>query len=83
MKRILFLLPVLVPSVALAHPDPGTGLAAGLLHPFTGADHLLAMTGAGLWAATLGGKARLALPAAFLTAMALEARPMCPHLAAS
>ncbi|MGV8986557.1 MAG: HupE/UreJ family protein [Cypionkella sp.] len=72
MKRILSTLPMLlIPSVALAHPGHGFGFEAGALHPFTGADHLLAMTGVGLWAAVLGGKARWALPATFLTAMAL------------
>ena len=71
MKRILATLPLLlIPSVALAHPGHGFGFEAGILHPLTGADHLLAMTGVGLWAATLGGKARIALPLAFLTAMA-------------
>lgn len=74
MKRILSTLPLLLlPSVALAHPGHGAGLAEGFLHPLSGADHLLAMTGVGLWAATLGGRARLALPAAFLAAMAVGA----------
>ena len=73
MKRILFLLPLLVPSVAMAHPGHGFGLEAGVLHPLTGADHLLAMVGVGLWAATLGCKARFVVPATFLTAMALGA----------
>ena len=72
MKRILFTLAaILAPTMALAHPGHGLGFAAGLLHPFTGADHLLAITGVGLWAAALGGRARWALPATFLTAMAL------------
>ncbi len=72
MKRILTALPLLLaPSVALAHPGHGTGLLAGFTHPFTGADHLLAMVGVGLWAAILGGKARWALPATFLSAMAV------------
>ena len=69
MKRILPLLLILSPSVALAHPGDDFGQYAGLLHPFTGADHLLAMVGVGLWA-SLQAKARLALPATFLTAMA-------------
>ena len=74
MKRILSTLPLLMlPSVALAHPGHGAGLSEGFLHPLSGADHLLAMVGVGLWAATLGGKARFALPAAFLAAMAAGA----------
>ena len=72
MKRTLLTLAVLAaPTMALAHPGHGTGFGAGLLHPFTGTDHLLAMIGVGLWAATLGQRARWALPATFLTAMAL------------
>ncbi|MES2432196.1 MAG: HupE/UreJ family protein [Pseudomonadota bacterium] len=72
MKRILIALPLLlIPSIALAHPGHGFGLEAGFLHPFTGTDHLLAMVGVGLWAAILGGRARWALPAGFLGAMAL------------
>lgn len=48
---------LLASSVALAHPghatvSPGNMLAAGLLHPLTGIDHLLAMLAVGLWAAT-------------------------------
>ncbi len=34
--------------VAMAHPGHGGGLVAGLLHPLTGLDHLLAMITAGL-----------------------------------
>ncbi len=72
MKRILIALPLLLaPSLALAHPGHGFGLEAGFLHPFTGTDHLLAMVGVGLWAATSGGRARWALPAGFLGAMAV------------
>lgn len=74
MKRTFAVLPLLLlPTVAMAHPGHGTGFEAGVLHPFTGADHLLAMTGVGLWAATLGGRAKFALPLAFLTAMAAGA----------
>ena len=70
MKRILPLLLILTPTVAVAHPGHDFGPYAGLLHPFTGADHMLAMVGVGLWAA-LQTRARLALPLAFLTAMTL------------
>lgn len=65
MKRIFVPLFLLAPSVAMAHAGHD-----GFLHPFTGADHLLAMTGVGLWAALSGGRARWALPLAFLTGMA-------------
>ena len=73
MKRACFLLPLVIPSAAMAHPGHGFGVMAGFAHPFSGVDHLMAMIGVGLWAATLGGRAKLALPAAFLAAMALGA----------
>ena len=73
MKRILSVLLILAPSVAMAHPGHGFGLEAGILHPLTGADHLLAMVGVGLWASVQGGRARFALPSAFLAAMAVGA----------
>lgn len=46
----------LVSGIALAHPGhaheaASHTLAAGLLHPLTGVDHLLAMLAVGLWAA--------------------------------
>jgi urease accessory protein len=63
----------LIPAVALAHPGhPGhqaLGVWAGLLHPFTGADHMLAMLAVGLWAALRGDKALWAWPAAFVGAL--------------
>ncbi len=45
----------------------------GLLHPFSGIDHLLAMIAVGLWAARSGGRNLVAMPVAFLIAMALGA----------
>lgn len=55
---------------ASAHPFHGeSGLASGFLHPFTGVDHLLAMFAVGLWAWQLGGRARWAVPAAFVLIM--------------
>ena len=72
MKLRHALLPALLaPTMALAHPGHGAGFDAGLIHPFTGADHLLAMIAVGLWAAMLGGNARCAVPATFLTATAI------------
>jgi len=60
---------------AYAHPGhaAGVGLAAGFAHPFLGLDHLLAMVAVGLWAAQLEGRARFAVPAMFVTAMAVGA----------
>jgi urease accessory protein len=55
---------------ALAHPGHGPhDLAAGLAHPLTGVDHLLAMVAVGLWAALRGDKALWAWPLAFVGAM--------------
>jgi urease accessory protein len=48
-----------------------SGFAAGIAHPFTGFDHVLAMIAVGLWAAELGGRARWALPAGFVAVMAM------------
>ena len=55
----------------LAH-DHGAaaGLFAGLLHPVTGLDHVLAMVAVGLWGAQLGKPAIWTLPVAFPVVMA-------------
>jgi len=74
MKRIAFAVPLLVAaSPALAHLDPVAhgSFAAGFSHPLFGADHILTMVAAGLWAGILGGRAMLAVPAAFMGAMAI------------
>ncbi len=47
----------------------GVGLAAGMMHPFSGLDHLLAMIAVGAWAAQQGGRARWAVPLAFVAMM--------------
>ncbi|SFH90307.1 HupE/UreJ family protein [Albimonas pacifica] len=44
-------------------------LAAGVLHPLFGLDHVLAMVAVGLWAAQVGGRALWMVPAAFVAAM--------------
>ncbi|MCO6184609.1 HupE/UreJ family protein [Rhizobium sp. L1K21] len=63
-------LAVVVPTAAFAHPGhPGAGFGAGFMHPLSGADHLLAMIAVGFWAAMLGGRARLLVPAAFVSVM--------------
>jgi urease accessory protein len=63
-----------VPAVAFAHPGhAGDGLVAGFMHPFSGADHLLTMIAVGFWAAMLGGWARYAVPAAFVSVMMVGA----------
>ena len=63
---------VAIPGAALAHPghDAG-GFAHGVMHPFGGLDHLLAMVAVGLYAALLGGRALWLVPATFVGVMAL------------
>ena len=43
--------------------------AAGLAHPFSGADHILAMVAIGLWGAVAGGRALWVWPVAFVAMM--------------
>ena len=61
---VLALLLSLLPSGALAHvPEGGAGsVMAGLLHPVTGIDHVVAMVAVGLWGAVLGAPAIWLLP---------------------
>ena len=64
----------LLASPAMAHDGMhAAGLLAGLLHPLSGADHLLAMVAVGLWAAAQNPRARRWLPALFPLAMLLGA----------
>lgn len=62
----------LVPTSAWAHADahPGGGFFAGLLHPISGLDHVVAMVAVGLWDAVLGPPALWVLPVAFPMVMA-------------
>ena len=73
MRRLLTLAALAAPFPALAHggADHVHGIMAGLAHPLGGLDHVAAMLAVGLWAGLMGGRAMLALPAAFLGAMAL------------
>ena len=60
-------------SPALAHVEQGqaAGLLAGLAHPVSGLDHVLAMVAVGLWGAQLGAPAIWLLPLTFPIVMAL------------
>ena len=61
-----------LPSVAHAHVGlHSDGALAGLSHPISGLDHVLAMVAVGFWASTLGGAARWIVPAAFVSVMAV------------
>lgn len=70
-SAVLFSALTFIPTLAHAHPGHGSGFAAGVAHPLTGLDHILAMAAVGLWAAQLGGRARWAVPAAFVGVMML------------
>ncbi|WP_019143385.1 HupE/UreJ family protein [Noviherbaspirillum massiliense] len=63
----------LFPPLLWAHPLHGTSTLEGFLHPLTGADHLLAMLGIGLWASQQQGRARWTIPASFVALMGLGA----------
>ncbi len=60
------------PALALAHVGPGRaeGFLAGLRHPVSGLDHVLAMVSVGLWGAQLGAPAVWLLPVTFPMVMA-------------
>src|SRR5438045_3808023 len=62
-------------TMALAHVGDHShmSLTEGLLHPFTGLDHVLAMVAVGLWASQLGGRALWLLPLTFPAVMAVGA----------
>ena len=60
-----------IPAFALAHSghEHTSSIMAGFMHPLGGLDHLLAMLAIGLWAASLGGRAQLLVPMAFVGTM--------------
>lgn len=65
----LTLLFAALPTLAYAHPGEAGGLMHGLMHPFTGLDHVCAMIAVGLWAAQMGGRAAWLVPSAFVAVM--------------
>jgi urease accessory protein len=62
---------VLAAGPAAAHVGVGgtSSFAAGVLHPLSGFDHILAMVAVGSWAALKGGKALWVWPCAFVGVM--------------
>lgn len=66
---------ILFAASALAEAHTGEGLAggfgAGILHPISGLDHVVAMVAVGLWGAFLGKPALWILPVVFPLVMAL------------
>lgn len=64
----------LVSGGAMAHPgDHAIGFGEGLLHPWRGLDHVLAMLAIGVWAAQQGGRALLLVPISIVLTMAFGA----------
>lgn len=74
LKRITILICAMgagvAPALAHLNPDEHGSFLAGVSHPLSGIDHVLAMVAVGLWAALLGGRALWLVPAAFVGAMA-------------
>jgi urease accessory protein len=60
-----------MPVLAHEQQAQAAGWAAGLLHPVSGLDHVLAMVAVGLWGAQLGAPAIWLLPVTFPLVMAL------------
>ena len=73
LSRSLALAATLWPALALAHVGQGRaeGFLAGLSHPVSGLDHVLAMVAVGLWGAQLGAPAIWLLPVTFPMVMSL------------
>ncbi|HEY6096298.1 MAG TPA: HupE/UreJ family protein [Gallionellaceae bacterium] len=73
-KLITLLALLTLSSSAFAHPGhPYGGIGSGLLHPFSGLDHLLGMVAVGLWAAQGGAQRVWLLPATFMAVLAIGA----------
>ncbi len=72
-RLALVLLVLLLPSLAHAHVGAGeaSGWMRGLLHPFSGLDHMCAMLAVGLWAAQMGARAVWRVPFTFVCVMML------------
>ena len=60
-----------VPAFAHLNPAEHGSFAAGFSHPLFGADHILAMVAVGIWAAMIGGRAMLIVPASFVITMGI------------
>jgi urease accessory protein len=65
---------LMLPSLADAHIVAGqtSGFVHGLVHPFTGFDHIAAMVAVGLWAAQRGGRALWVVPLTFVGVMSVS-----------
>jgi len=67
----VLLLALAAPAAAHVGDARATGLLAGLTHPISGLDHVLAMIAVGLWGAQLGAPAVWLLPVTFPIVMAV------------
>jgi urease accessory protein len=72
---IVLLTYLLTASPVLAHVEGGqaAGFVTGLMHPWSGLDHVLAMIAVGLWGAQLGNPALWVLPVTFPMVMSMGA----------
>jgi urease accessory protein len=76
LKKVLVLAGLVLAATSVgaeAHPGhlAAHGFAAGLAHPFSGVDHIIAMVAVGFLAARMGGRALWAVPATFIALMAM------------
>jgi len=72
MSRLILMIVMLMPGLALAHENAyGGGFLSGLSHPVLGFDHLLAMISVGILSAQMGGKAIWTVPTTFVVVMLL------------
>lgn len=67
------LLPLSTPAFAHIQSGQATGFVTGLLHPWSGLDHVFAMIAVGLWGAQLGAPSIWLLPVTFPMVMAVGA----------
>jgi len=73
MRLILALAALVASGPAFAHSGHTFSFAAGLIHPASGVDHLLAMALVGVWAGAFGGARAWVWPATFVGALTLGA----------
>lgn len=73
MKKQLILAVALLPSPVLAHVDGGAlALVNGIMHPWSGMDHFLALIVTGVWLSQASFKPRMALLLGFLALLLLS-----------
>jgi urease accessory protein len=75
LHTVFIFMGLIIAPLAEAHPVTAQtlGLIPGIVHPFTGVDHILAAIAAGLWGAVLGGAQGRSVSIAFLGMLSLGA----------